>query len=277
MNNLHDKVAVVTGGGSGIGRAIAMALARAGSHVVVADIQAEKAESVAAEVRAHGVRALAARCDVSDAHAVNELANRAYAEFDRVDILCNNAGITMRPYRGIADTTMEDWHGLYGINLWGVIHGLQAFLPRMKRQPGDKHVVNTASLAGLVPMEAHAIYSSSKAAVVNLSEALAREVAPHDIGVTILCPGPVPTSLKDNLDAIRGAQRAEHQRSYEAIPMPTFERMARFGLDSAEPVGTMVCNAILHNTLYLHTAPLPGDLVAERTWLQYGPQTLGRN
>ncbi|HSV79062.1 MAG TPA: SDR family oxidoreductase [Ramlibacter sp.] len=276
MKSLVEKVAVVTGGGSGIGRSIALALADAGAHVAVADIQADKADAVATEVRARGVRALALACDVAKPDQVMQLADRAYEVFGRVEILCNNAGVSMRPYRGIAETTMEDWHVLYGVNLWGVVHGLQAFLPRMKRQPGEKHVVNTASLAGLVPMESHAIYSSSKAAVVNLSEALAREVAPHGIGVTIFCPGPVPTNLKDNLDAIRGANREEQRRTYESIPMPTFDRMAKLALASSGPVGTMVCNAILDNTLYLHTAPLPGDWVAERTWLQYGPQTLGR-
>ncbi|HSV84420.1 MAG TPA: SDR family NAD(P)-dependent oxidoreductase [Ramlibacter sp.] len=276
MKSLDGKIVVITGAGSGIGRAIALALAGAGSHVVVADIQAEKAEAVADEVRGRGVRTLAVSCDVSDAQSVMALADRAYAEFGRVDILCNNAGISMRPYRGIAETTMQDWHVLYGVNLWGVVHGLQAFLPRMKRQPGEKHVVNTASLAGLVPMESHAIYSSSKAAVVNLSEALAREVAPHGIGVTILCPGPVPTNLKENLDAIRGADRPEQQRTYETILMPTFDRMASLALTCIEPVGAMVCNAILDNAMYLHTAAMPGDWVAERTWLQYGPHALGR-
>jgi len=272
MKSIVEKVAVVTGGGSGIGRSIALALAEAGAHVVVADIQADKAEAVAAEVRARGVRTLALACDVARPEQVAQLADRSYEAFGRVEILCNNAGVSMRPYRGIVDTTMEDWHFLYGINLWGVVHGLQAFLPRMRRQEGDKHVVNTASLAGLLPMEAHAIYSSSKAAVVNLSEALARELAPHGFGVTILCPGPVPTNLKDNLAVIRG----HDAREFEQMPMPTFERMAKFPLDDVAAVGVMVRNAILDNAMYLHTVAVPGDIVAERVHLQYGPATVGR-
>jgi NAD(P)-dependent dehydrogenase (short-subunit alcohol dehydrogenase family) len=276
MKSLSDKVAVVTGAGSGIGRAIAIALADAGTHVVVADIQGGKAASVSAEVRSRGVRSLDLACNVADAASVQALADRAYAEFGRVDILCNNAGVSMRPFRGIAETTMEDWQFVYGVNVWGVVHGLQAFLPRMKRQAGEKHVVNTASIAGLIAMEAHAIYSSSKAAVVNLSEALAREVAPHGIGVTILCPGHVPTSLRDNLDAIRGADRAELQRQYETIEMPTHALFHGLALDSPEPVGRMVCHAILDNTLYLHTVPMPAGLGAQRMELQFGPGTLGR-
>ena len=135
-------------------------------------------------------------------------------------------------------------------------------------------MVNTASLAGLLPMEAHAIYSSSKAAVVNLSEALARELAPLGFGVTILCPGQVPTSLKENLSAIRGG--AVDLQAVPPMPMSTFERMKPFALASAEPVGVMVRNAILDNALYLHTATVPGDLVAERVNIEWGPGTVGR-
>ena len=277
MKHLHDKVAVITGAGSGIGRAIALALADAGTHVVAADIQPDKAQAVAAEVASRGVRSLAVACDVSRPDALAALADQSFGCFGRVDILCNNAGTSIRPYRGIAETTLKDWQFLYGINFWGVVHGLHAFLPRMRQQDGDKHIVNTASLAGMLPMEAHAIYSSSKAAVVNLSEALSRELSAQEFGVTILCPGPVKTDLQKNIAAVhKGIDTTQSGRSFEQLPMPTLDFMGRLHMPSAQEVGTMVRNAILDGTLYLHTAPLPDDLVSERQRTLYGEATLGR-
>jgi NAD(P)-dependent dehydrogenase (short-subunit alcohol dehydrogenase family) len=275
MKNLKDKTAVITGAGSGIGRAIALALAEAGTNIVVADIQEPTATAVAGEVRARGVRALPVTCDVARHGSVITLAERAYAEFGAVDILCNNAGVSWRPYRGIVDATLDDWQFILGINLWGVIHGLDVFLPRMRRQDGEKHIVNTASLGGLLPLEGHVPYSSSKAAVVSLSEAIAHELKPHGFGVTILCPGPVRTNLGENVDRIRG-EAASARNRFEPIETPTMDRIKSLSLPSAEPVGVMVRNAILDGTLYLNTLPVPDDLVAERTRLQYGPSTIGR-
>ena len=204
MKTVKDKISVITGAGMGIGRAIALALAEGGCHVVVSDIQEAAAQDVAKEVRAHGVRAIAVACDVSDGAAVGVLAETAYGEFGVVDILCNNAGVSWRPWRSALETTLEDWRFMLGVNLWGVLNGLDAFLPRMRRQAGEKHIVNTASLA-----------------------------------------------------------------------TPTSARLATFGLDSAEPVGVMVRNAILVNALCLHTALVPMDLVAERVHTLFGPSTVG--
>ena len=150
------------------------------------------------EVRARGVRSLAVKCDVSQLDSVTSLADQAYSEFGQVDILCNNAGVSWRPFRAVFDATLEDYRFVFGVNFWGVLHGLNAFLPRMKRQAGEKHIVNTASLAGLIPMSGHTAYSSSKAAVIALTEAMAPELAPHGFGVTIFCPSRVPTDLKKN-------------------------------------------------------------------------------
>ena len=276
MVTLQNKVAVVTGGGSGIGRSIALALASAGTHVVVADIHIDSAEAVAAEAQAKGVRALAVRCDVADHGSVAALADAAYSTFGTVDILCNNAGISWRPYRSILDATLDDWRFMLGINLWGVIHCLDAFLPRMRRQAGEKHIVNTASLGGLIPMEGHSIYSAGKAAVVGLSEAIAAELAPHGFGVTIFCPGSVRTNLGENTVRIRGEVPAELQQQFEPVATPTLQRFAKLPIISAEDAGTMVCQAIRDNTLYLHSAALPHDLIADRVHRVYGPQTLPR-
>jgi NAD(P)-dependent dehydrogenase (short-subunit alcohol dehydrogenase family) len=276
MKTLQGKTAVVTGAGSGIGRSIAVALADGGANVVVADIQEATAQEVAEEVRGRGVRALAVTCDVSRHASVVRLADLAYAEFGAVDVLCNNAGVSWRPYRNVMDATLDDWQFILGINLWGVLHGMDVFLPRMRRQEGEKHVVNTGSLAGLFPHEGHAPYSASKAAVVSLSEVMARELAPHGFGVTILCPGGVRTNLGDNAVRIRGEVSDEERSRFEPVETPTIARMATFALPSAEPVGVMVRNAILNNTMYLHTAPVPSDLVAERIYTTFGPATLGQ-
>ncbi|KVQ63002.1 SDR family NAD(P)-dependent oxidoreductase [Burkholderia territorii] len=275
MKTLKDKTAVITGAGSGIGRAIALALADAGTHVVVADIQPETAQAVADEARSRGVRSIAVTCDVADRASVVDLADRAYAEFGTVDILCNNAGISWRPYRSVIDATLDDWRFILGINLWGVLHGFDAFLPRMRQQSGEKHIVNTASLASLFPHEGHAPYSASKAAIASLSEVAARELKPYGFGVTIVCPGAVTTNLGANTMRIRG-NAPENERAFEPVDTPTMRRMHEFALPSAEPLGVMVRNAILDNTMYLHTNALPFDLVAERVNTWFGPQTVGK-
>lgn len=274
METLKDKIAVITGGGSGIGRSIALALADAGTHIVVADIQESNAVAVAAEVRERGTRALPITCDVAKHGQVVSLADQAFAEFGAVDILCNNAGVSWRPYRSIFDANLGDWHFVMGINFWGVVHGLDVFLPRMRRQQGQKHIVNTASLGGLVPLEGHSPYSASKAAVVGLSEAIAGELAPHGFGVTILCPGSVPTNLGANAVKLRGESPSDAQRQFEPVATPTMERLAKFIMPSVDPIGAMVCRGILSNTLYLHTSPIPGDLIADRLHTWFGSQTL---
>lgn len=276
MRTLKDKHAVVTGGGSGIGRSIALALAEAGTHVFVADIHGDAARTVAAEVEARGVRGAAFACDVSDEAQVAALCNSAYETFGRVDILCNNAGISMRPYRGIVDTTLDDWRFLFGINFWGVMHGLHIFLPRMRAQDGEKHIVNTASLAGMFPMAGHAAYSASKAAVMALTEAIASELAPLGFGVTNLCPGPVDTGLGENVAKIWSGSGLAPPAEFAPVDMVVMDRVATLPRPPVEAVGRMVCEAILENRLYLHTMPLESDMLADRIQLMYGRQTIGR-
>ena len=270
MDSLSGKVAVITGGGSGIGRSISLALADAGVHLVLADIHSAGAEAVAQDAEQRGVRAIAIACDVSNRDQVEELAERAYAEFGVVDILCNNAGVSWRPHRSILDVTLNDWKFIFGINLFGVVNGLDAFLPRMRRQPGKKHIVNTASIGGLIPLEGWTVYSSSKAAVIALSEAMANELAPYGFGVTILCPGIIPTNLGESTNRIRG----ECEEVFEPVLTPAKDRLSTFQMASANPVGAMVCRAIEANQLYLHTATIPGDLIADRTQIQWGSNTL---
>ena len=142
------RVAVVTGAASGIGRALAEEFAASGSAVVVADLDAAEAEVVAAGIRTSGGEALAVAVDVADAAAVDALAATTLERFGRVDVLCNNAGVST--FNLLRDQTLEDWKWVVGVNFWGVVHGVQTFLPIMRDQGTAAHIVNTASIAGLV-------------------------------------------------------------------------------------------------------------------------------
>ncbi len=196
LAEFEGRVAVVTGGGSGIGRALALGLAQAGAAVVVADVdEAGIAETVRA-VSALGREALGVRTDVSDLDAVRALADRAFTRFGAVHVLCNNAGVSVEG--GLESATQQDWEWVIGVNLWGVIHGLLAFLPRMIAQGQGGHVVNTASMAGLIASRGLGIYNTTKYAVVGLSETLAKDLRPHGIGVTVLCPMGVSTRIRDS-------------------------------------------------------------------------------
>ncbi|MCZ6785120.1 MAG: SDR family NAD(P)-dependent oxidoreductase, partial [Proteobacteria bacterium] len=178
MEKLTGKVAVVTGGGSGIGEALARAFAGEGMHVVVADIEGEAAERVAREVRGTGARALAVRTDVADAESVRALADAVYAEFGAAHVLCNNAGVLLMG--SAVGASVGDWQWVLSVNLMGVVHGVDAFLPRMRAQQGEAHIVNTSSVAAL---GGGGPYGASKAAVLAFSEALHRELADEGIGV----------------------------------------------------------------------------------------------
>jgi NAD(P)-dependent dehydrogenase (short-subunit alcohol dehydrogenase family) len=191
--NLHGKVAVVTGGGSGIGRATALLLARHGAKVHVADLRGDTAEEVARAIAAAGGSAVAHALDVSDPDAVEALAARLFAEEGHVDVLHNNAGIGHGG--NIEATTVEDWQRVIGVNLLGVAYGVQAFIPRMLQQGRPASVVNTASMAGIVPTAKMAPYCASKFGVVGLSESLNAELSKRGIHVSAICPGIIDTPI----------------------------------------------------------------------------------
>ncbi len=216
MRELAGKVAVVTGGGSGIGAALARAFAGEGMDVVVADIEAEAAERVAADLRATGRRALAVRADVSDFESVEALAARTYDEFGACHVLCNNAGVLLMG--AIETRTSKDWKWVLGVNLWGVIHGVQAFVPRMLAQPGEKQIVNTGSTAGLVAAPGVGVYGTAKFGVVGFSEHLRRDLAQHGIGVSVLCPGGVQTKILQS-DRNRPADLGKSKVSREDVEL----------------------------------------------------------
>lgn len=188
--DLTGRTAVVTGAGSGIGRSLALLLAERGAHVHVVDRDAQRVAAVVAEMR--GGTGVAHTVDVTDPVAVRALADTVLAS-GPLDLLFNNAGIG---HAGeIADTTLEDWRALLDVNVMGVVHGLDAFLARMLDQPGRSAIVNTASMAGLLPAAGMVPYSTTKAAIVGLSEALDREVVGRGVRVHALCPGIIATDI----------------------------------------------------------------------------------
>lgn len=187
------KVAVVTGAGSGIGRATALLLARLGAKVHVTDLDGAAAEAVRSEIEAVGGTAVAHAVDVTDPAAVESLAERVFAEDGGVDVLHNNAGVGHSG--NVEDTTLEDWQRVLDVNLMGTVHGIHFFVPRMLGQGRPAHVVNTASGLGLLASAQLAPYCASKFGVVGLTEALNAELAPRGIHLSALCPGIIDTPI----------------------------------------------------------------------------------
>jgi NAD(P)-dependent dehydrogenase (short-subunit alcohol dehydrogenase family) len=193
--DVAGKVAVVTGGASGIGRATALALARAGADLVLADVNNARLTEAQAEIAALGQRALAVQCDVTRDADLQRLARVTQAELGPVDLLMNNAGVVLRG--ALEAIEMQEWEWCFDINVFGVVRGLRAFLPGMLAR-GSGYIVNTASMAGLVALTGEgAPYVASKFAVVGLTEALALYCRPRGIGVSLLCPAGVATNLAE--------------------------------------------------------------------------------
>src|SRR6185312_2069017 len=196
MKDLRGKVAFITGGASGIGLGIAEAFVAAGMKAVLADLRQDHIDAAAATFKRSGqadsVHAI--RVDVTDRAAMAAAADETERVFGKVHVLVNNAGIGLQgPFKGI---TYEDWDFGLGVNLGGVVNGLQTFLPRIRAHGEGGHIVNTASLAALVPMPAQfVIYVTAKAAVVAMSETIRGELMQENIGVSVLCPGPVRTNI----------------------------------------------------------------------------------
>ena len=189
--------AVITGAGSGIGRAFALELARRGGRVVCADLNPATAEQTAAQIREHGAEALAVACDVSKLEQVEALAEAADAFFGEApDLVINNAGVGAGGKR-VGETPMEDWHWVMGVNMWGVIHGCHVFAPRLQAR-GRGGIINVCSTASFAAAPSMGPYNASKAAVLALSETLAAECAGRGVTVTALCPTVVKTNIFAN-------------------------------------------------------------------------------
>ena len=206
---LQDKVAIVTGGGAGIGQALCEELARRGARVVVADIDPAAAERVVASIGAAGGRAEARQADISNEQDVWGLIEQTAARYERLDYLFNNAGVAVGG--DVRDLTLEQWRRVLDVDLYGVLYGTLAAYSLMVRQ-GFGHIVNVSSVTGLVPQPINAPYATAKHAVVGLSLSLRLEAADLGVKVSVVCPGYVKTSIYDNVELVN-VDRAVTSRS----------------------------------------------------------------
>jgi len=253
---LRDKVGVVTGGASGIGRGIARALVAEGAHVVVADIEASRAEQVAAELRASGAQSIGVKCDVTERASVEALADRAWAEFGRGDILCNNAGVGVAG--PLTDVRGADAEWTFAVNVFGVLNGCAVFVPRFQKSGGG-HILNTGSEHSLgVPFPGLGIYTASKHAVLGLSDVLRREVQGDGIGVSILCPAAVRTDVWN-------AARNRQERFGGPLQAPAhLSSLLDAGMDPDE-VGRIAVDGIIRKDFLIVTHPEVRAIADERS------------
>lgn len=260
MKELSGKVAVVTGAASGIGRAMAERFAAEGMKVVLADVEKSALARAEAEMKAAGSSVMAVPTDVSRPGDVEALARRTIDAFGAVHVLCNNAGVS--PVMGASwELTEADWQWVLGVNLWSVIHGIRAFVPIMLKQDGEGHIVNTASMAGLVGGGPWwSTYGVAKHGVVNLSESLHRELAAAGsrIKVSVLCPAWVKTQLMDadrnRPPALRNAPGTSGTPPQAALMEQAVRQFVGGGTDPAE-IAAMVVDAIRNEKVYILPHP----------------------
>jgi NAD(P)-dependent dehydrogenase (short-subunit alcohol dehydrogenase family) len=260
MEDLNGKGAFVTGAASGIGLGMARAFAATGMKVAIADVEAGPLAAAEAELTALGAECLAIQLDVADRGAMHAAAEACTETFGKMHVLCNNAGVggTGMP---LDEVTAEDWDGVLGVNLVGTANGLQAFLPKIKDHGEGGHVINTASMAGLraYPRRGQGIYITTKFALVGMSEALAPDLEPHGIGVTVLCPGYVNTQIfkagRNRPQKFGGPFQRDENSELAAG--------AKNGMDTAI-VGDLVVEAILENKLYVMTHDEERHMVENR-------------
>ncbi|MFC1402153.1 MULTISPECIES: SDR family NAD(P)-dependent oxidoreductase [Streptacidiphilus] len=260
------RVAVVTGAGSGIGRALADAFTRERMAVVLADIDTAQVEAAAQELRSAGAQVLARTVDVADPADLDRLAAAAVERFGHVDVVCNNAGVST--FNLIQDQRLEDWRWVLGVNLWGVVHGLHSFLPVLRDQATPAHIVNTASIAGLLSgVPVIGPYAASKAAVVSVSESLRAELALAGlpIGVSVLCPSSVDTRVMES-ERNRPAALGSERRSEAAESMRLMIRGTLTGPTGLSPaaVAERVLAAIREDRFWVITHAQEGASLKNR-------------
>jgi NAD(P)-dependent dehydrogenase (short-subunit alcohol dehydrogenase family) len=258
MKNFRGKVAVITGAASGIGRGLAERFAAEGMKVVLADIEPEALAQAEAEIKAQGATALAIRTDVSKAGDVKALAEKTMDAFGAVHVLCNNAGVINAADRPLWECTQAELEWVVGVNLWGVIHGVRIFVPIMLEQDTEGHIVNTASVGGLISSAHDAIYTMTKHGVVAISETIHLALANREskVKVSVLCPGFINTRLVDagrnrpaELDSMTECLDPEQKQRIR-----TMSQVLQQGMSPSQ-VADHVFKAIREEKFYVFTHP----------------------
>lgn len=265
MKELRDKVAVVTGGASGIGLGMARAFAEQGMKLVIADVESGALEKAAATLRDEGAQVVGVECDVSKQASLEALRDRTLTEYGAVHVLCNNAGVGGSEAGAVWESSQQEWDWVMGVNLHGVIYGTRVFVPVMIEQGGPGHVVNTASMAGLI--QGGGIYGVTKHAVVAFSESLWSQLKTRGlpIGASVLCPGWVRTRIMES-----ERNRPEAPRPDAGARAAEFEMIRKVmtglvegGMDPLE-VGRLVARSVQDERFYILTHPSWGNMIRHR-------------
>jgi NAD(P)-dependent dehydrogenase (short-subunit alcohol dehydrogenase family) len=264
MKDFKDKVAVITGAASGIGRALADRCAQKGMKVVLADVEAETLTKTEASMKASGATVLAVRTDVAQPGDVETLAHKTLEAFGAVHMLCNNAGVATEA--AVWETTLPEWEWVMGVNLWSVIHGVRIFVPIMLEQDTECHIVNTASMAGLISSPGVGAYKVTKHGVVTLSETLYHELAERGakVKVSVLCPGIVNTRLMESARNRPGhVPTAQPLNPAAGARWETLRQLVPAGMPPGQ-VADAVFLALRKNQFYILTHPEGKEAVRSR-------------
>jgi len=251
MLEVQGKTAFITGGASGIGLGMAKVFANAGMQVVIADIRQDHLDQAMEHFSATNFRVHPIRLDVSDRAAFSRAADEAERVFGPVQIVCNNAGINM--FAPMDECTYDDWDWIMGVNLGGVINGIQTFIPRLKAHGEGGHIVNTASMAAFITGPGAGIYTATKFAVRGLTESLRWNLAPLNIGVSVLCPGLVNSAIHES-DKVRPEALSKNVGPIDQAFMERLADIHKVGMDPVE-VGEKVLAGIQRNDLYIFPHP----------------------
>ncbi len=264
MDTLDGRVAVITGGASGIGLALADALGAEGMKLVLADIEQGALDRAVADLSGRGLEVVGVRTDVADFASMQALAQATLAAFGKVHLICNNAGVSITG--PLWELSMDDWRWVYDVNTWGVIHGIKAFVPILIEQGEPGHVITTASLASFGPTGEHAPYCSSKAAAWSITQALYSELRAWDtpIGVTLVCPGMVDTQIHRSWrNRPEGDRPWSDRESADPEHMKGSEVFQGRGIPASEVAAATVA-AVKENRFFVFTGEHWSDFMANR-------------
>ncbi len=249
MRDVAGMTAFITGGGSGVGFGMAKAFSAAGMNIVIADIRQDHLDQ--AMQRLHGAKVHAVRLDVTDRAAMARAADEAEKVFGKVHIVCNNAGVNL--FNDIGEASYDDWDWILGVNLGGVVNGVRTFVPRIKAHGEGGHIVNTASMAAFIASARAGIYCTAKFAVRGMSEALRGSLLPHRIGVSVLCPGLVKSTIYES-DKIRPAHLSAEATPTDPEFLARLAQVHEVGMEPEE-IGQKVLRAIRRNDFYIFSHP----------------------